>query len=442
VKLTIIGGGSIFTPLLLDGLHRYAQELPVAEVALLDLDLAATERVAAFTRRSLARHDAVLPTIVATREHQQAIEGSDFIVFTIRVGGLAARVQDEKIPLRYGILGDETTGPGGFSNALRTIPVMIDYAREIERWAPQAWVIPFTNPEGLLTEAITRHSAVRAIGLCTAPYGMRMGAARLLGVEPHRVQADLIGVTHTGWVRSVTLDGHEVLPDLVDRILSQEKPGLLYPPRVMRALPAYPAHWFYSLLGIEAPHFYYHARQIFKRQVSADQTRAELLMKRQPELQARLESSDFTVEELAAQRGHQVLDEPILALMSALRNDKDEVHVVDVPQQGTVPGFEPEAVLELPARVDGRGAHPLPSKPLPAEVRGLMQMIKAYEELTVEAAVRGSYALALRALLAHPLVLSYELAAPLLDDILEANRPYLPEGWAGGRGGDAGQVSQ
>ncbi len=436
MKLTIVGGGSIFTPLLLAGLEKFSGELTFSDVALLDIDLPAAERVAAFTRTSLARQAAAPPRILPTTDHQQAIEGSDFIVFTIRVGGLAARIQDEKIPLRHGIFGDETTGPGGFSNALRTIPVMIDYVREIERWAPRAWVIPFTNPEGLLTEAITRHSAVRAIGLCTAAYGLRLGAARLLEAEPERVQADLIGVTHTGWVRGVKLDGQEVLPGLVDRILSREAPGALYPPAVMRALEAYPAHWFYSLLGFEAPHFYYHARRVYERQIAAGQTRGEVLTERQREIQPRLDSPDFTIGELAALRGHQILDEPILALMSALHNDKEEVHIVDIPQQGAVPGFEPEAVLEMPARVDRSGAHPLPTAPLPPEVRGLMQMIKAYEELTIEAALSGSYGLAVRALLAHPLVQSYEIAGPLLDDILQANRPFLRGDW--GKRGRAG----
>ncbi len=438
MKLTIIGGGSIFTPLLLDGLHRYTGQLSFDEVALLDIDLRAAERVAAFTRRSLARHEVTAPQIRPTSNHQQAIEGSDFIVITIRVGGLTGRAQDERIPLRFGILGDETTGPGGFSNALRTIPVMIDYGSEIERWAPRAWVIPFSNPEGLLTEAMTRHTGVRAIGLCTAPYGLRMGAALLLGVEPRRVQADMIGVTHTGWVRSITVDGAEVLPRLVEQLLAQASEGSLYPPQVMQALEAYPAHWFYSLLRSEVPHFYYHARRTYERLAAQSQTRAEVLIQKQKEIQPQLESADFTVGELATLRGHPILDEPILALMSALHNDADEVHVVDVPAGDAVPGFEPEAVIELPARIDARGAHPLPVARLPAEVRGLMQMIKAYEELTVEAATRCSYAIALRALLAHPLVMSYETAKPLLDEILEANRPYLPARWGAAGGAVVG----
>lgn len=430
MKLTIIGGGSIFTPLLLDGLHKYQDELVFDEVALLDIDLEAAERVASFTRRSLARHDKPVPRLLPTRDHQQAIEGSDFVVITIRVGGLAGRVQDEKIPLRYGIFGDETTGPGGFSNALRTIPVMVDYGHEIERWSPQAWVIPFTNPEGLLTEAMTRHTSVRAIGLCTAPYGLRLGVATHLGVDIRRVQADMIGVTHTGWVRSITVDGDEFLPKLVDQVLSQSREDALYPAELMRALDAYPAQWFFSLIGYEAPHFYYHARRVYERQIAEGRTRGEVLIMRQKEILPRLSSPDFTVEELSSLREHRVLGDPILSLMSALQNDKAEVHVVDVPQRGAMPTFEPEAVIELPARIDAQGAHPLPVRALPAEVRGLMHAIKAYEELTIEAAVRGSYAVALRALVAHPLVMSYETAKPLLDDILNANRPYLPAAWS------------
>jgi 6-phospho-beta-glucosidase len=429
MKLTIIGGGSIFTPLLLDGLPRFADELPIDEVALLDIDLGAAQRAATFARRSLSGHGARLPEILPTVDPREAIESSDFIVITIRVGGLQARIQDEKVPLRHGILGDETTGPGGFSNALRTIPVVVDYARQIERWAPQAWVIPFTNPEGLLTEAMTRHSSVRAIGLCTAPYGLRLAGAAYLGVEPARVRVDWIGVTHTSWVRGIAVDGVEVLPDLVGRLLSQSSASPLYPAGIVRALTAYPAHLFYGLLGREAPHFYYHARRIAELQRSQGLTRGETLLSRQAEILHRLETPDFTIEELRGLRGHPILEEPILSLLSALHNDRDEIHVVDVPHGGAVQTFAAEAVIELPARIGAQGAQPLPVGPLPAEVRGLMHMIKAYEELTIEAAVSGSYAAALRALLAHPLVMAYDVVVPLLDDILAANQPYLPPTW-------------
>lgn len=427
MKLTIVGGGSVFTPILVDGLRKFREELPVDTVALLDIDRPGVERIAAFTRRVLSEREGPPIHILDTTERQAAIEGSDFIIFTIRVGGLRGRIQDERIPLKYGILGDETTGPGGFSLALRTIPVLLDYARDIERWAPEAWVIPFSNPEGILTEALHRHSALRLVGLCTGPFGLKRGLARYLDVEPARLDLDFIGLTHLGWVRRVCLDGQDILPAILSQVRTRGGENKLYPPGLMDLLDTIPIHWFYALAGYEAPHWYYHRDRVVQRQREAGQTRGEELLGLQADLLPELEHGDLTVEELFKRRGHQVLDEPILSLISALHNDKGEIHIVDVPNGTSLRFFEPEAVLEIPARIDASGAHPLPIPDLAPEVRGLMQMLKAYEELTIRAAVEGSYACALRALLAHPLVMSYDIAVPLLDDILQAHTDYLPQ---------------
>jgi 6-phospho-beta-glucosidase len=427
MKLTIVGGGSILTPLLIDGLRKFADEVPVDVVALLDIDRTSVDRIAAFSRRVVDEGGGRPIDILATTDRQSAIEGSDFILFTIRVGGLPARIQDERIPLMHGIVGDETTGPGGFSLALRTIPVLLDYAHDIERWAPRAWVIPFSNPEGILTEALHRHSKIRVIGLCTAPFGLKRGIARFLGMDPARIELEGIGLTHLGWVRRIRVDGQDILPEVIQRVLASGKEDELYPVKLMQLLGTVPGQWFYSLAGYQAPHWYYHRDRVLKRQREAGKTRGEELIGIQASILPELESGHLTVEGLYQRRGHQALDEPILSLISALHNNKDEVHIVDVPNGGAVPFFDPDAVLEMPARIDREGAHPIPVPDLAPEVRGLMQMLKAYEELTIQAAVEGSYASALRALLAHPLVMSYDIARPLLDELLRAHAEYLPQ---------------
>jgi 6-phospho-beta-glucosidase len=415
--------------MLLNGLQDYRDELQFDQIVLLDIDTEALNRITAFMHRSLSPALLDRIDILPTTDHREAIEGSDFIVITIRVGGMAARVQDEKVPMKYGILGDETIGPGGFSNALRTIPVLLDYAREIEQWAPEAWVIPFSNPEGLLTEAISRNSAIKVIGLCTAPFGMKQGLGKMLDLDPDLIELDYFGVTHTAWLRGIKVDGRDMLPTLLEKVAKSDIADELYPQAMMQAIDMYPAHWLYTLAGYEAPHWYYHHNRVFKRQIEAGRTRGEELIEKQGEMLELLENEKSTIADLTKMRGHQVLDVPILSLLSAIANDKSERHVVDIPCGDAVQGFPPDMVLEIPARIDASGAHPIPVDPLPAEVRGLVQMIKSYEELAVRAAVGYSYDLALRALIAHPLVLSYDIAIPLLHDILIANKPLLPDAW-------------
>ena len=428
MKLTIIGGGSFFTPLLLKGLKKYADEFEIDTVALLDIDEHGVNTIANYCENLFRELDLYPIKLTACTDHQSAIEGSDFIIFTIRVGGLKARAHDEKIPLKYGIVGDETIGPGGFSNSLRTIPVMVAYAKEIERWAPDAWVIPFTNPEGILTEAISRHSRVRVIGLCTAPYGLVDGIAKHLGVKRSDIRVDFIGLTHIGWVSGIYLNERNILPEIIQKAYDMGLSSASYPIELLRYLKAVPAHWFFSLIRRDYPHWFYHHDKIVKRQKRARMTRAEKLMAMQKDLTSR-DFQSIPIAELEERRGHRVLDDPIFSLVSAIHNNKNQVHIVDIPCGGCVAGFSPEMVLEMPARVGSQGANPIPIPEISPEVRGLMQLLKAYEQLTIEAAVTGSYEAALQALIAHPLVMSYEKAQPLLDEILAVNKAYLPDYW-------------
>ena len=434
MKITIIGGGSIFTPLLLNGLIKYSKELHVDQVALLDIDIKAAKRIGNYCRYFLQDKFEHPIEIIPTVDHKEAISDSDYIIFTIRVGGLKARINDEKIPMKYGIFGDETTGAGGFSNSLRTIPVIIDYAKEIEKWAPNAWVILFTNPEGILTEAISKNSNVNVIGLCTAPFALLVGLAKYLKVKRSRISLDFVGLTHTGWVRGIFLDGIDIMPNFLKEanikdVMSAGFKSIYYPIEIIKQLSFIPAHWFYALAGYQVPHWYYHRDRVYQLQKDAGETRGEELLKIQKDLIDDIEDKRININDLKKRRGHQVLDEPILSLISAIQNNKNEIHIVDIPNDGCLSFFDPGAIIEMPALINKTGAHPMPIPNLSPEVRGLMQAVKAYEELTIQAAVKGSYELALRALLAHPLIMSYEISKPLLDDILEANKKYLPKYW-------------
>lgn len=428
MKLTIIGGGSFFTPLLLKGLENFQDDFQVQEVALLDINSAAVEQVGDYSQKILNDRLDYPVKILPTTDYEEALSDSNYIIFTVRIGGLESRVKDEKIPLKYGVFGDETTGPGGFSNSLRTIPVFMDYARKIERLAPDAWVIPFTNPEGILTEALSDYSNVNVIGICTAPFALWDGLAKHIGVERSRVSLDLFGLTHTGWVRGIFLDGVDILPNFIHERKKSNRDNALYPIEVIEKLDCIPAHWFYSLAGRSLPHWYYHRELLFDQQIEAGKTRGEELM----EIMSEIPKDDLLaldIDELEKKRGHQVIDEPILALINALENDKNECHIVDVPNNGCVEGFKENMVIEMPARINSSGATPMPIKKISPEARGLMQSIKAYEELTIDAAIHGSYEKALRALLAHPLTMSFEIVKPMLDDILFANKEFLPDYW-------------
>ncbi len=428
MKLTIIGGGSFFTPLLLKGLVNFKEELQVDTISLLDIDRDRVQQIANYCQNLFNEISLYPVKLNASVDHRSAIEGSDFIIFTIRVGGLKARAQDEKIPLKYNVIGDETIGPGGFSNSLRTIPVMIAYAKEIERWAPNAWVIIFTNPEGILTEAIYRYSKVRVIGLCTAPYWLIDGIAKYLGVDRSRIRLDFIGLTHTGWVSGIYLDEKDILQDIIQSSLEKKLSSTSYPIDLLSHLKAVPSHWFFSLLGRDYPHWFYHHEEIVERQKRAHMTRAEELMVIKKDISG-MDFKEIPITELEKKRGHQNIDKPILSLICAIQNNKKQEYILDIPNNGYAPGFSPEMVIEMPAIVDSKGATPIQVTSISPEVRGLMQMLKAYEELTIDAAVTGSYDAALQALIAHPLVMSYKKAKPMLDEILTNNRAFLPNYW-------------
>ena len=415
VKVSVVGGGSTYTPELVEGLASRADRLPVDELVLLDPDPLRLEVVGALAGRMLDRLGWG-GRLVLTDRREEALEGADFVIVQLRIGGQAARLSDETIPGRFGAIGQETTGAGGFAKALRTVPVVLELAEEsARRGAPGAWFVDFTNPTGLVTQALL-DGGHRAVGLCNVAISLQRRLAARFEVEPDRVSLDHVGLNHLTWERAVTVDG----VDRMDAILEDPSsyPGAdEFPAELVRALRAIPSPYL---------HYYYFPTEVLEHQ-RTHRSRAEEVM----EIEAGLLElyRDPTLDEkpkLLDERGGAFYSEAAAALVASLHAGTGDVQVVNVRNGGAIPGLPDDDVVEVPARVDREGAHPLATSPLAPEMLGIVQHAKAYERLTIDAALSGDRTTARTALLANPLVGDYGVAAPRRDALLDANRAFLP----------------
>jgi 6-phospho-beta-glucosidase len=416
VKVAVVGGGSTYTPELIEGFTDRADRLSIEELVLLDIDAERREVVGGLARRMLDRLG--WPgRLVTTDDRDAALEGADFVLIQLRVGGQAARLVDETLPTRFGTIGQETTGAGGFAKALRTVPVVLEIAEETaRRGAPGAWIVDFTNPVGIVTQALL-DDGHRAIGLCNVAIGFQKRLAARLGVPPDAVQLEHVGLNHLSWERAIRVDGTDRLPELLARDGAALADDVSMPLEMIRALGAIPSYYL---------RYYYLFDVVLREQVDGRSRAAEVI-----DIESRLLDlyRDPALAEkpaLLADRGGAFYSEAAAQLIASLHDGAGDVQVVDVRNDGALPDLPETAVVEVPARIDRAGAHPLPLAPLSPEMRGLVQQAKAYEELTIAAARSGDRATALRALLANPLVGRWEMAAPLLDALLEANRVHLP----------------
>jgi len=416
VKIAVVGGGSTYTPELVDGLATRADRVPVDEVVLLDPDAERLAVVAGLAGRILRRRG-FAGRLVATGDRAAALDGADYVVVQLRVGGQSARLHDETIPARFGCVGQETTGPGGFAKALRTVPVVLEIAEEAaRRAAPGAWIVDFTNPVGIVTQALL-DAGHRAIGLCNVAIGFQRRFAAHFGVAPERVQLEHVGLNHLTWVRAVRVDGVDRLPELLERDAAGIAADVELPLDLMRHLEAIPSYYL---------RYYYAGPQVVAEQRDLP-TRAEEVMEIERGLLELYRDPTLDVKPaLLEQRGGAFYSEAAVQLIASLHDDAGDVQVVDVLNRGAVPGLPHDTVVEVPARIHRDGAHPVTLLPLAPEMRGLVQQVKAYEELTIEAALTGDRSVAFRALLANPLVPDAETAAALLDAILDADRAHLP----------------
>ena len=413
-RITVVGAGSTYTPELVEGFARRSDRLPIDELVLLDIDPERLEVVGGLAQRMLDRLG-WSGRVTLTGDRDAALDGADFVLLQLRVGGQAARLVDETLPLRFGLIGQETTGAGGFAKALRTVPRVLEIAElTARRAAKDAWIVDFTNPVGIVTQALL-DDGHRALGLCNVAITLQRRLAARFGVEPDRVQLEHVGLNHLSWERAVRIDGEDRLQDLLDEDASELADELRMPVEMLRWMRAIPSYYI---------RYYYLTRTVLGEQMDGH-TRARDVM----DIEARLLEMyrDPTLAEkpeLLDHRGGAFYSEAAAQLIASLYDGRGDVQVVDVRNDGALPDLPDTAVVEIPAVIDRDGAHPLPLSPLVPEQRALVQAVKAYEELTIEAARTGDRDIALRALAANPLV-GAEVASPLLDAILEADAAHL-----------------
>ena len=416
LKIAVVGGGSTYTPELVEGLATRSDRLPVDELVLFDIDQERLEVVGGLAGRMLARAGWG-GRLQRTGRREEAVDGADFVVVQLRVGGQAMRLVDETLPLEFGCVGQETTGPGGFAKALRTVPVVLELAEETaRRGAPGAWFVDFTNPVGIVTQALLDRGH-RAVGLCNSAIGFQRLFAALLGVEPGQVQLEHVGLNHLTWERAVRVDGRDRLPELLAVHGGAIAADLGLPVALLQDLGVVPSSYL---------RYYYATAEVLDEQRRRPSRAEEVAGIERGLLELYRDPALDTKPELLERRGGAFYSEAAAALIASLHAGTGDVQVVDVRNDGALPGLPDDAVVEVPARVDAAGAHPLPQAPLAPELLGLVQQAKAYERLAVEAAVTGDRTAARKALLANPLVGDYRVAAPLLEALLAASRPYLP----------------
>ncbi len=416
MKLTLVGAGSSYTPELVEGLIEHHPALGVTELCMMDTDKRRLDILSGLARRMISASG--IPTkITTTTDLDTALEDADFVNNLIRVGGQDARENDERIPVSYGIIGQETTGPGGMMKALRTIPVVLELAHRIEDICPNAWLINYTNPAGIIAEALHRHSSVNYIGLCGSPVTVIERVLGRMGADPATAAVEWVGLNHLGFAVSVSIDGRDVTRDAIEAVADDWPIDGDW----IRCLGAIPVSYL--------QYYYHHDRMIAASKKSGFRHRAEEVRD--------IESAllDMYADPLVMSRP-QLLDErggggyagESISAMLSISGNLGESQIVQTANRGAIDGLDDDATVEIAATVDATGAHPKRFGELPIQIRGLIQAVKAYETLTVEAAVRREKSLAMQALMAHPLTPSWDVAASLFADLAAANAKWLP--WA------------
>lgn len=410
MKLTIIGAGSTYTPEVLDGLLNRQESFPVQEIALMDIDQSRLQVVAEFCERMSAARNGKFKLTITNSLHE-AVSGADFIITQIRVGRQKGRHWDINLGRRHGIIGQETTGVGGFSKAMRTIPEIMEICQVIENVAPNAWLINFTNPSGIITEAISRFSNVKVIGLCNVPVNMQMDIAELLQANPEEVSLDYVGLNHLAWVRRVYYRGQDVIDEVLTKAINQ-------PSNISKTKVA--TDFIEALRMIPSPYlkYFYNTPEIIAEQKEATETRAEQVMKVEEELlKLYADPSISEKPESLSKRGGAYYSHAAMDIMESIYKDAGKVLVVNTANDGAITGFNAEDILEIPAVIGNRPPQPLVIGDLEPEINGLMAQVKAYERLTVEAGVEKSYQKSLLALSTNPLVQGVEQSKSLLAEI-------------------------
>lgn len=418
MKAAVIGAGSSYTPELIEGFINHRDSLNFTEFYLMDIDSEKLSVVGGLAERML-RASGFDGKIVLTEDLDEALTGADYVFGQIRVGKMEARIRDEKIPLKYGLLGQETTGAGGFMNALRTVPVLVDIAKRMEKLAPDAWLINFSNPSGIVADALLNYTNVKTIGLCNCPINMLKDIEGNLGTADF--DYDYVGLNHLSFITSVRQNGEEVIDKVRESGISkmQNIPEFSYEPALNAAVPYIPTSYM--------SYFYLRQEQVDKC-LKAEKTRGEICTELEETLMEQYKSPELYVKPKELEkRGGALYSTAAISAVDAIENDKREYHVVNVKNNGTLPYLADDDVVEVKCILGKDGATPVEiTNQGNGYVTGIIKAVKAYEKLAVKAAMEGSREDALAALMVHPLIGDFHKAKAVLDDMLEANKEFLP----------------
>lgn len=415
MKFTIVGAGSSYTPELLDEMIVRRESLPIDELVLYDIDSHRLEVMEGFCKRYSAKRDFLIK-IRSTTDIDDALYGAAFVDTQIRVGGNKQRVKDEKIPLKYGLIGQETTGAGGMMKAFRTIPVMLDVARHMEKSSPDGWLINYTNPAGLVTEAVKRYTNANIAGFCSGGIFPKMWAKRSMGIDYNRVQYDYVGLNHLNFISHITIDGRPVTEKEFETLAeTNDDVGAD----------------IQKLLGcLTSPYlqYYYKTGQRVEELKAKSQTRGEYVQDLEKIVFAGYaDENNADIPKELYKRGGGGYSEVAMNFVNAVYNNVDTEMVVNVQNKGAVPFLPDDGVVEINCLVNKRGMAPIHKSYIPAPCWGLISEVKNYEMLAVEAAVEGNVTKMKQALLAHPLVREYSVVEKLVPDLLKGSKEFLPQ---------------
>jgi 6-phospho-beta-glucosidase len=426
LKIAVIGAGSSYTPELFTDIANESKRLDVEQVVLMDINAERADFIAGVSEKLVSRLGLEIK-VKGTHRLEEALPGADFIISQIRAGGLAARIRDEKHPMELGMVGNETTGAGGFVCGLRTVTASLELARSIERLAPNAWVLNLSNPAGIVTEAFLKHTPLHVLGFCNIPINTTYALADVLNVPPSRLRLDSFGLNHLSWVRGAYVDGEEKLQPLIAN--TSDRNSVLYQrgivddfmePDFLRSLALIPS-WYVR--------YFYFPDWVLEEDLREAQTKGELDILAEERLKAILSTQGYNDEasSILASKGGAQYYLPVLEAMHAIVDDSGDEIVADVRNGDAMPDLPPDACVEVPARIYRDRVEPIPVGPLPLSVRGLVQTVKAYEELTIQAAISGDRQIAIEALMANPLVGTFGKADQFFNRVLENERKLIPQ---------------
>ncbi|MBE9916250.1 6-phospho-beta-glucosidase [Paenibacillus donghaensis] len=426
LKVAVIGGGSSYTPELVEGFILNYDKFPVRELWLVDIEPGQRKlNIVGNLAKRMVEKSGLPIQVHLTLDRREAIKGADFVSTQMRVGMLDARGRDESIPLKYGVIGQETTGPGGMMKALRTIPVLLDICRDIEELAPNAWLLNFTNPAGMVTEAILKYTKVRSIGLCNAPIGLIKQVSSKYNVAADRIYAEFVGLNHLHWITRIDVNGEDKLDEMLTDTAgysAKNVPAREWNPEFLQSLRALPSYYL---------KYFYMTDAMLEEQLESFEkggNRAEVVKRVEEELFELYNDPDLTEKpKQLEQRGGAFYSEAAVNLMCSLYNGTNDIQTLNVANKGIIDFLPDDASIEVNCVVTKNGPLPLPLTKVPPMAVGLIHAVKTYERLAIDAAVTGDRGLAIQAMAHHPLVPSVEVAIKMLDEMLEANKEYLPQ---------------